>query len=160
MAATTRRALRIAGVLWVLAAAAVLAPRAAADPAFTIASPEIAIAGFAAGDSVTITVTAPSAALIERTALKLNGQDVTGSLHAGAERGTLTGVVSGLHVGANVFELYRAKPVNDRVAQLTIERATTPAMACAALANLTDFPIQPTAISGGTTITLRPALSP
>ena len=151
MAATTRRALRIAGVLWVLAAAAVLAPRAAADPAFTIASPEIAIAGFAAGDSVTITVTAPSDALIERTMLsRLYKLDHL----SGAERGTLTGVVSGLHVGANVFELYRAKPVNDRVAQLTIERATTPAMACAALANLTDFPIQPTAISGGTTITL------
>ena len=150
-----RRAIGIVAALAMLAIEGVtFAPSALADPAFTISSPDVALVGLAATDTVTINITAPSDALIQRATLKLNGHDVTAALHPGALPGSMTGAVSGLRVGANVFDLFRSKPTNERVARLTIERATTPAMACAALANLTGFPVQASPIAGGTTITL------
>src|SRR5437868_15284246 len=113
---TKPRAIGIVAALGVLAIEGVsFAPSALADPAFTISSPDVALVGLAATDAVTINITAPSDALIQRATIKLNGHDVTAALHPGAEPGSMTGAVSGLPVGANVFELFRCQSANERV---------------------------------------------
>jgi hypothetical protein len=145
-------ALSLAGMLYAAAARG--------DPDFEIRSPDVVIGGLVAGDSVKINITAPSNALIQRTALMLNGQDVTWALLPDGTAGSMTGVIPGLTVGANTFELLRLKPKDpkkdkekDAVAQLVIARATLPAMACASLAALSGFPVQASGSIGGTTIT-------
>ena len=65
-----------------------------------------------------------------------------------------TGVVSGLEIGSNTFQLFDSKNSDEPVARLVIERATGPAVTCASLATLVNFPIKPTGSEGGTTITL------
>ena len=121
---------------------------ALADPAYSIATPDTVLTGMVTGASVTIRLGAPSSALLSRATLKLNGADVTSALHADGA-GSMSGVVAGLQPGANVFELW-SKNSKEPVAQLTVMKALAPAMACASLATLSDFPVQPTRITQAT----------
>ena len=116
---------------------------------YTITSPGTSAVGFVTTDSVSIQVTGPSDAAVRRFKLTLNGRNVTMSLS-----GEGTGVVSGLEIGSNTFQLFDSQNSNETVARLVIERATGPAVTCASLATLADFPIKPTGSEGGTTITL------
>jgi len=105
------------------------------------------------GDTVTIRIAGPSAGSLEHALLKLNGRDVSSALQPDGT-GTMTATVSGLGAGTNTFRLYRTKRSDDPVAKLVVKGATGPAVACASLATLTDFPIQPSGTTGGTTITM------
>jgi len=122
--------------------------KALADPAYSIATPDTVLTGMVTGTSVAIRVAAPSSALISRTTLKLNGADVTGALHADGA-GAMSGVVAGLQPGANLFELW-SKNSKGPVAQLTVMKGLAPAVTCASLATLSDFPVQPTRITQAT----------
>src|SRR5438309_7436430 len=140
----SRVAARIAAI-FVLTGAAF---NALADPAYSIATPDTVLTRMVTGTSVVIQVAAPSSALISRATLKLNGADVTSALHADGA-GSMSGVVGGLQPGANVFELW-SKNSKEPVAQLTVMKAFAPAMTCASLATLSDFPVQPTRITQAT----------
>ena len=89
----------------------------------------------------------------------MNGNDVTSALQPDGNPGSMTGVVSGLAVGPNLFEVFTRRGHhghghNDAVAQLVVARATPPARTCASLASLRlGFPVQPSGGVGGTTIT-------
>jgi len=139
---------RIAGIFMLGTAA-----NALADPAYSISTPDTVLTGYVTGTSLTIQVAAPSNALISRSALKLNGADVTSALQADGAR-AMSGVVAGLRPGANVFELW-SKSSKEPVAQLAVMKAMAPApgATCASLATLTVFPVQPSGIAGGTVIT-------
>jgi hypothetical protein len=80
-----------------------------ADPGYAIRRPDVLTGGLVAGDSVKISITAPSTALIKRTTVLLNGRDVTRSLLPEGAAASMTGMASGLTMGANVFELVAAK---------------------------------------------------
>jgi Tannase and feruloyl esterase len=123
-----------------------------ADPpgvGYSITSPGTPTVGYVTADSVSIQVTGPSDGAVRRAKLTLNGRNVTMWLSQGG-----TGVVSGLELGSNTFQLFDSKNSDEPVARLVIERATKPAVTCASLATLVDFPIKPAGSEGGTTITL------
>jgi Tannase and feruloyl esterase len=120
------------------------------DIGYTITSPDTPVVGYVTTNSVTIKVTGPSSTAVRRAKLTLNGHDVTNWLSQDG-----TGVVPGLKVGPNTFQLFESKGNNkEPVARLVIEQATTPAVACASLATLTNFPIKAKGSADGTTITL------
>src|SRR3989442_5775945 len=137
-----------AGAAALALAAALFATTSHADPAYTIAAPDTVLTGYVSGPSVMIQIAAPSNALISRATLKVNGADVTSALHADGA-GSMSGVVAGLQPGANVFQLF-SRNSNGPVAQLTVMKALAPAMTCASLATLSDFPVQPTRITQAT----------
>ena len=116
---------------------------------YTITSPDAPAVGYITTDSVSIKVAGPSNEGLRRAKLTLNGLNVTTSLSQGGD-----GVFSGLKVGSNTFKLFDSKNSSEPVARLVIERATGPAVTCASLANLVNFPIKPNGPDGGTTITL------
>jgi Tannase and feruloyl esterase/Tannase-like family of unknown function (DUF6351) len=124
-----------------------------ANPDYSIHSPDVTIGGAVVGDSVRITVSAPSSALIERATIKLNGSDVTSAFHPDGTAGSLSGVVSGLVPGANTFEMFSRSGPKGAVARLVVARASGPVRTCESLASLSGFPIQPAGAIGGTTIT-------
>jgi feruloyl esterase len=119
------------------------------DTRYTITSSDTSVVGYVAADSVSIQVSGPSGEAVRRSKLTLNGLDVTMSLSRDG-----TGVVPGLQVGSNTFELFESRTSKEPVARLVIERATKPAVTCASLATLVDFPVKPAGSAGGTTITL------
>ncbi len=124
------------------------------DPAFTIGSPDVITGGLVFGDSVSINVIAPSPGLIKHAKVTLNGHDVTTALQSDGNSGSMTGVVSGLTVGPNIFEVFTRNGPKDAAAQLVIARATSPLRTCDSLAAISGlFPVQPSAGIGGTMIT-------
>src|SRR5687767_3967137 len=58
------------------------------------------------GNSVRIRVTAPSSALVLRTAVKLNGQNVTSALVPDVVAGAMVGTINGLRSGPNLIEVF------------------------------------------------------
>ena len=142
-----RRCVLALSLLGMLHAAAVRG-----DPGYEIRSPDVDIGGLVVGNSIKINITAPSNALIQRATVLLNGQNVTSSLLPDGNPGSMTGVVSGLTVGPNTFELFTRNGPKGAVAQLVVARATLPGTTCASLAALSGFPIQPSGTTGGTTI--------
>jgi len=116
---------------------------------YSITAPNTPTAGFVTDGSVSIKITGPGGGPSHQTRLTLNGRTVTTSFSNDG-----VGVVSGLKIGSNTLELYDPRFGRDPVARLVVERATTPSVACSALATLTHFPIGPTGGEGGTTITL------
>jgi hypothetical protein len=150
MVVTTKtRALSAALMLSVGSVLPLLSKADEVEIGYAITSPDASAVGYVTTDSVSIQITGPSAAAIRRAKLTLNGADVTMLVsQSGA------GVVSNLKIGSNVFKLFESKGSKEPVARLVIEKATKPAVACASLASLANFPIQPTGSFGGTTITL------
>jgi Tannase and feruloyl esterase len=144
----------LVGTLWSLPSQA-----DKSDIGYTITSPDSSAVGYITKDSVSIQVSGPSETAVRRSKLTLNGRDVTMWLSQDG-----AGVVSGLEIGSNTFELFDSKSSSENssdkktskepVARLVVERATKPAVTCASLAALVDFPIRPTGSEGGTTITL------
>src|SRR3954470_3081672 len=122
-----------------------------ADPAYSISTPDVVPTGMVSGSTVTVRLGAPSSALLSKATLRLNGVDVTSQVHADGA-GSMSGVVAGLQPGANVFQLY-SKNSSEPVAKLTVMKAQGPAMTCASLATLADFPVQPSGTTGGTSVT-------
>jgi feruloyl esterase len=116
---------------------------------YTITSPGIPTVGFVTTDSVSIQVTGSPGNSIRGAKLTLNGHNVTSSL---SQEGA--GTVSGLNVGPNTFLLFASQTAEEPAARLVVERARTPAVTCASLATLVDFPIKAIGAQGGTTITL------
>ena len=149
MGVTTRRGLRAAVMLSVGALWPCLSYADEPDGGYAITTSDTSTIGYVTTSSVSIKVTGPSNQSIRGAKITLNGRNVTTSLS-----GTGTGEVSGLDVGSNTFLLFESKESNEPVAKLVVERATTPAMACAALANLAKFPIKAAGSQGGTVITL------
>jgi hypothetical protein len=143
--------LRIAAACLTLAIAAGIAH---ADPNFALDAPALAAGSFVMTDTVIVHVTAQSPGLLKQIVLTRNGEDVTGALATDAGGRSASGIVSGLDVGANTFLLSRTHGHDDPVARLVVERATMPAVSCASLASLAGFPVQPSPVAGGTTITL------
>jgi len=125
-----------------------------ADAGYSVTGPADALASMVTSDSASVTITGPSTATILRSALLLNGQNVTSALQPNGVAGTMTGIVSGLRLGANNLQLFTSKTSHVPVAQLVIERGSAPVMSCASLATLAGFPVQPVGNVGGTTITL------
>src|SRR6185436_9867499 len=124
--------------------AAALLSSAQADPAYSISTPDAVLTGMVSGTTVTIRLGAPSSALLARATLRLNGADVTSQVHADGP-GAMSGVVAGLHPGANLFELW-SRNSTEPVAKLTVMKALGPSMGCAALTTLTEFPVPTTRI--------------
>ena len=136
--------------LMVLGCAAALSAAAHDDGAqYSISAPGTTLTGFVTGTTLPVSVTTPTGKHADRITLKLNGKDVTSALHPDAS-GALSGTVSGLTSGANTLQLFAKK---DEVATLTVMKGMAPAVSCASLANLTNFPIQPLGTMGGTVIT-------
>jgi hypothetical protein len=119
-----------------------------AEDAYILTSPGLTLTGYVTGTTLPVSVTGPSGKHAERITLRLNGRDVTSSLHPDAS-GALTGTVSGLTSGANTLQLFAKK---DEVATLTVMKGMAPAATCDSLAALTSFPIQPAGTMGGTII--------
>ena len=116
---------------------------------YTMTSPDLPTVGYVTGASVSVKVTGPAAGTLHEAKLKLNGQSVSASFSPDG-----VAMVSGLKIGSNTVELFKSRSGRDPVARLVIERATSPAVACSALATLTSFPIAPKGAEGGTSITL------
>ena len=116
---------------------------------YTITSPDVPTVGYVTGTTVSIKVIGPSGGAPHEARLTLNGQSVTSSF---SSDGVAT--VSGLKIGSNTVELFQTRSGREPVARLVIQRATSPAVACSALATLTNFPIAPSGGAGGTSITL------
>ena len=136
--------------LMILGCAAALSAAAHDDDAqYSISAPGTTLTGYVTGTTLPVSVTAPTGKHAPRITLRLNGKDVTSALQPDAS-GALTGTVSGLTPGANTLQLFAKK---DEVATLTVMKGMAPAVTCASLATLTDFPIQPSGAMGGTVIT-------
>ena len=119
-----------------------------AGAGYSIQSPNTALTGLVSGDTVRINITGPSTALILRSAVTLNGNNVTWALQPDGASGSMTGNVSGLKVGSNTFQLFASKTSLVPVAQLVIERGTAPGVACASLTNVAAaLPVQPTTLT-------------
>ncbi len=119
-----------------------------ASSGYVMTTPDAPLAGFVTATSVSIKVTGPSGGAPQQARLTLNGQSAAASF---SNDGVAT--VSGLKIGLNTLELFASKS-REPLARIVIERATSPGVACSALATLTGFPIKPTGSEGGTTITL------
>ena len=136
--------------LMILGCAAALSAAAHDDDAqYSISAPGTTLTGYVTGTTLPVSVTAPTGKHAPRITLRLNGKDVTSALQPDAS-GALTGTVSGLTPGANTLQLFAKK---DEVATLTVMKGMAPAVTCASLATLADFPIQPSGAMGGTVIT-------
>jgi len=116
---------------------------------YTMTSPDVPTVGYITGASVSIKVVGPPGGALHNAKLVLNGQSVSTSL---SQDGVAT--VSGLKIGSNTVELFVPGFGRDPVARLVIERVTSPAVACSALAMLTNFPIRAQGGAAGTTLTL------
>ena len=147
------RALGIAALLCIGLGAA--APASAAN-GYSIQSLNTPSATFVTtGDSVRINIAGPSTALILRTALRVNGANVTSALQPDGATGSLTGTVQGLQVGDNVFELFAAKTAAQPLAKLVVVRAyvvPNAGAACAALQAAPALPVPNTAITSATLV--------
>ena len=111
-----------------------VAPAGFAQTGYTIQSRNTPAADFvAAGDSVPISITAPSTAAVLRAAVLLNGRNVTSLLRPDGTPAALSGTVAGLEPGINKVELVATKNSRTPVAQLRVIRAMTPAVSCDAL---------------------------
>jgi hypothetical protein len=91
--------------------------QAATDHAFrvtTISSRPDMISG---GD-VLVQIDAPLNFPLEKTVLKLNGQDVSAALHADPKAHTLIGLITGLKLGENSLEVFNGQT---RVSQLSLK---------------------------------------
>ena len=133
----------------ILIALAFAGSAALADDQYSISAPGTTLTGYVTGTMLPVSVTAPTGKHAERITLKLNGKDVTSALHPDGS-GALIGTVSGLTSGANTLQLFAKK---EEVATLTVMKGMAPAVSCDSLANLANFPIQPTGTMGGTIIT-------
>ncbi len=132
---------RVPFVLAPLALAAVL-PSAAVAAGYTITSlnaPQPLLV--ASGNSVQINITAPSTPLVLRSAVFLNGRNVTSALQPDGTTGSMTGIVPGLSTGDNVLQLFASKTAKVPEAQIHIAAAVIPAMACAAVTAPTGTPV-------------------
>ena len=94
------------------------AATARGDPDFAIRTSDVVTGGLVLGNSITINVTAPSPGLIKQAKVTLNGNDVTSALLPDGNKGSITGVVSGLTVGPNKFEVFTRSGPKGAVAQL------------------------------------------
>jgi hypothetical protein len=88
------------------------------------------------GNMVPVRVTAPSTALVLRSTVRLNGQNVTSALVPDGTPGTLTGTVAGLKAGVNVFEVFAGKTSTVPLARYTVSTSLTPQLACAGLVGI------------------------
>ena len=112
-----------------------------AQTSYTITSLNTPFAEFvASGDTVRINVTAPSTALILRSSITLNGQNVTSYLQPDGN-GSMTGTVPGLQAGTNTFQLFTMKTSKVPAAQLLVTRAFAPVIACSPLTAFTSLTI-------------------
>src|SRR3982751_6039950 len=97
---------RAAATAALLCAGLAAASSAGAADGYSIQSLNAPSATFvASGGLVRLNNAGPSTPLILRTALRMNGANVTSALQPDGTAGSLTGTVSGLQVGDNVFEL-------------------------------------------------------
>jgi len=132
------------------------------DIRYTITTPDTSAVGYVATSSLSIKVTGPSGEAPSNEAIRhlkvtLNGLDEPNALSQDG-----SGVLSGLKVGSNTILLFESKNSSpfertaswEPVGRLVVERATGPAVSCASLAHLVNFPIESTGSEGGTTITL------
>jgi hypothetical protein len=87
---------------------------------------------FIQGDSIQINLVAPSPELAQRMVLKVNGIDVTNSLRSTGAR-TMSGNVSGLIGGENVFQLFANKSAKKPTAQLKLTHGIPPKVDCASM---------------------------
>jgi feruloyl esterase len=127
---TISKVVRCFLMIVIMTTSAVSNARAAND--YSIQDVDHVSFNFVRGDSVEIQVTAPSAALAQRAAVKLNGQDVTAVLHADGT-GALTGNVVGLKNGDNVLQVFVSKKAKKSAAQLKVTRGITPSVDCASM---------------------------
>ncbi len=107
------------------------------------------------GDAVRINIKAASTALVLRTALRMNGANVTSALQPDGAEGSMTGTVQGLQVGDNVFELFTSKSAAQSSARLVVVRAQTvsnASAACAALKTTAVLPVPNTVITTSTLV--------
>jgi hypothetical protein len=72
--------------------------------------------------AVMLKVTAPSTALVLRTAVLLNGRNITSALQPDGGTGTLSGTVTGLLPGSNLVQLFNGKAAKTPLMELRIEK--------------------------------------
>jgi feruloyl esterase len=123
---------------WLLPAALVLATPAAFAADYSIRSlnaaptPEFV----RNGNAVQVRVTGPSTALILRSAVRLNGLNVTSAFVPDGTAGGMVGTVAGLQPGVNRLELFDSKTAAVPVARFTVSASLTPQLTCASLVGL------------------------
>jgi len=88
------------------------------------------------GDSVQVRVTGPSTALILRSAVRLNGQNVTSAFVPDGTPGSMIATLTGLKTGVNTLEIYAGKTSTVALARLTISTSRTPQLLCSALVGI------------------------
>ena len=146
---TNKRLLIAVLTLWAAAFSPSLVLAGQYDLGYAIATSNTPAVGYVTTNAVSIRVITPSHGEFHHFKLVLNGHDVTNMLSQDG-----TGTVHGLKVGANTFQLYESRNLKTPVAHLVVERATAPVRTCASLANLGGFPVKPSGVGSGTTITL------
>jgi hypothetical protein len=117
--------------LIVLPLAALYSQVTVADNAYSITAGQLPF-HFVQSNSTEITVTAPSASLLARAVLKLNGNDVTKSL-ASDGNGSLQGMISGFVGGNNLLQLFANKHAKKASTQLTLTGAMAPRIDCVSM---------------------------
>src|ERR1041385_2588523 len=100
------RTVDIVVVLLMLALVPSSSSSMAAD--YVIKSLNTPLADYVTSDTVKINVTGPSTALVLRSMVTLNGNNVTSALQPDGT-GSMSGNVSGLTIGTNTFQLYTSK---------------------------------------------------
>ena len=92
------------------------------------------------GNSVLVKVTAPSKAAVRNLSVRLNNEDVTEVFSADGTPGSMTGTVSGLISGVNIFEVYPSKKSKKAMARLIVSTSLLPQLGCT---DLLDVEIPP-----------------
>ena len=124
-----------------LAIAATLCVAEAQASGYSITSLNAPVASLVtSGNTVRIRIVAPSTALVLRSALKLNGINVTSALQPDGAGG-MTGTASNLRSGDNVLQLFASKTAVSPEAQIRITRALAPAILCNTVTAPTNLPI-------------------
>ena len=73
------------------------------------------------GGDVWVQIDVPSDVPLNKTMIKLNGQDVTAALHPDPKTHTLIGLVTGLKLGENILEVFNGQSRGSRASQLTLK---------------------------------------
>src|SRR5436190_1861791 len=85
-----------------------LMPSSSMAADYALKSLNTPLADYVTSDTVKINVTGPSTALVLRSMVTLNGNNVTSALQPDGA-GSMSGNVSGLTIGTNTFQLYTSK---------------------------------------------------
>jgi feruloyl esterase len=126
-----RRSLIAAPALLALSAPAAMAADYSITSLNTTPSP--ALVPSTGDGTVMLNIKGPSTAAILRSAVKLNGRNVTSAFVPDGQPGSMTGLVPGLQPGDNVIQIFDSKTSTTPQAQLRVSKALQPLNPCSTM---------------------------